>query len=74
MLKSQIQLSQYDCRENFHTFVLQDGRRKKTSISGIIAVNFLSSEKHVLETFRELAAFIEVHNFGYLKRNDILKF
>ena len=47
---------------------------KKTSISGIIVVNFLSSEKHVLETFRELAAFVEVHNFGYLKRNDILKF
>ena len=44
------------------------------SISGIIVVNFLSSEKHVFETFRELAVFVEVHNFGYLKRNDIFKF
>ena len=50
------------------------GQTKKASISGIIVVNFLSSEKHVLETFRELAAFVEVRNFGYLKRNDILKF
>ena len=28
-------------------------------------MNFLSSEKHVLETFRELAAFIEVHIVEY---------
>ena len=34
-------------------------------------MNFLSSEKHVFETFRELAVFVEVHNFGYLKKNDI---
>ena len=35
---------------------------------------FFTSEKHVIETFRELAIFIEIHNFSYLKRNDILKF
>ena len=47
---------------------------KKSFISGIIVVYFFTSEKHVIETFRELAIFIEIHNFSYLKRNDILKF
>ena len=42
----------------------------KLSLSGIV-VNFLSS---VFETFRELAVFVEVHNFGYLKKNDISNF
>ena len=50
------------------------GETKKNFISGIIVVNFFTSEKHVIETFRELAIFIEIHNFSYLKRNDILKF
>ena len=47
---------------------------KKITITGIIVVYFSSSEKHVFETFRELAVFVEVHNFGYLKKNDIFKF
>ena len=47
---------------------------RKSFISGIIVVNFFTIEIHVNETLRELAIFIEVHNFGYLKRNDILKF
>ena len=50
------------------------GDGKKDFISGIIVANLFTSEKHVIETFRELAIFIEVHNFSYLKRNDILKF
>ena len=50
------------------------GQTKKIFISGIIVVYFSSSEKHVFETFRELAVFVDVHNFGYLKKNDIFKF
>ena len=50
------------------------GGDEKIFISSIIVVNFFTSEKHVFETFRELVIFIEVHNFSYLKRNDILKF
>ena len=52
----------------------RDRETKKKIISGIIVVNFFTSEKHVIETFRELAIFIEVHNFSYMKGNDILKF
>ena len=64
-------LGPWNRRENFRTLVLQEGRRKKI-FSGIIVVYFSSSEKHVFETFRELAVFVYVHNFGYLKKNDIL--
>ena len=47
---------------------------KKIFVSGIIVVYFSSSEKHVFETFRELAVFADVRNFGYLKKNNIFKF
>ena len=57
-------------RENFRIFVLQEGRRKKFLFL-VLVVYFSSSEKPVFETFRELAIFVDVHNFGYLKKNDI---
>ena len=31
-------------------------------------------QKHVIETVRKKAAFIKVHNFTYLKFDDIFKF
>ena len=40
----------------------------------LVPVLYLCTSKHVIETFRKKAIFVEVQNFTYLKFDNVFKF